>query len=39
MRNAVLGQMLRQTYREVVNEPVPDEFLRLLRKLDGGNES
>ncbi len=39
MRNAVLGQMLRQTYREVVNEPVPDEFLRLLRKLDDGNES
>ncbi|MCF8470517.1 MAG: hypothetical protein K9G30_07015 [Parvibaculum sp.] len=31
--------MLRQTYREVVNEPVPDEFLRLLRKLDDGSEN
>lgn len=28
-----LGQKLRETYRQIVNEPVPDRFLELLAEL------
>jgi hypothetical protein len=29
-----IGARLRQLFDEVVNEPVPDEFLELLRRAD-----
>lgn len=29
-----IGRRLRDMYEDVVNEPVPDEFLELLAKLD-----
>jgi hypothetical protein len=31
---AFIGRQLAATYNEVLNEPVPDRFLELLRKLE-----
>lgn len=33
-RQRALGRELRRIYDEVVQEPVPDEFLDLLRQID-----
>jgi hypothetical protein len=30
---AHIGQQLRAAYREILNEPVPDRFVRLLEEL------
>lgn len=35
LRQQAIGVRLRQMFDEVVNEPVPDEFLEILRKADG----
>ena len=35
MRQQAIGVKLRQMFDEIVNEPVPDEFLDILRKADG----
>ncbi len=32
---AFIGRQLQATYDEVLNEPVPDRFLDLLRQLEG----
>ncbi len=32
---AFIGRQLQATYDEVLNEPVPDRFLELLRQLEG----
>jgi hypothetical protein len=34
LRQQAIGVKLRQMFDEVVNEPVPDEFLQILRKAD-----
>ena len=34
LRQQAIGVKLRQMFDEVVNEPVPDEFLEILRKRD-----
>ena len=34
LRQQAIGVKLRQMFEEVVNEPVPDEFLDILRKAD-----
>jgi hypothetical protein len=34
LRQQAIGAQLRQMFEEVVNEPVPDEFLDLLRQAD-----
>lgn len=34
LRQQAIGARLRQMFDEVVNEPVPDEFLDILRKAD-----
>lgn len=34
LRQQAIGVRLRQMFDEVVNEPVPDEFLEILRKAD-----
>lgn len=34
LRQRAIGVKLRQIFDEVVNEPVPDEFLEILRKAD-----
>ena len=34
LRQQAIGVRLRQMFDEVVNEPVPDEFLDILRKAD-----
>ena len=34
LRQQAIGQRLRQMFDEVVNEPVPDEFLQILRRHD-----
>jgi hypothetical protein len=34
LRQRAIGVKLRQMFDEVVNEPVPDEFLEILRKAD-----
>ncbi len=42
LRQQAIGVKLRQMFDDVVNEPVPDEFLDILRKHDertGGNSS
>lgn len=36
-RQKALGRELRRMYDEVVNEPVPDEFTELLRKIDSAS--
>ena len=33
-----IGRRLREFYDEVVNEPVPDDFMDLLSKLDRSDE-
>jgi len=33
-RQRVIGRELRRIYDGVVNEPIPDEFLDLLRQID-----
>jgi hypothetical protein len=35
LRQRAIGVKLRQMFDEVVNEPVPDEFLDILRRADG----
>ena len=44
LRQQAIGARLRHMFEEVVNEPVPDEFLEILRRGDragrgGGGES
>ncbi len=34
LRQQAIGVKLRQMFDEVVNEPVPDEFLDILRKAE-----
>ncbi len=34
MRQQAIGVKLRQMFDDIVNEPVPDEFLDILRKGD-----
>ena len=34
LRQQAIGQRLRQMFDEVVNEPVPDEFMEILRRAD-----
>ena len=36
---ALIGQQLRAVYHEVLNEPVPDRFVRLLKELATKNAS
>ena len=36
LRQRAIGVKLRQMFDEVVNEPVPDEFLEILRRADSG---
>lgn len=38
LRQQVIGAKLRQMFDEVVNEPVPDEFLDILRRADARGE-
>lgn len=39
LRQQAIGAQLRQMFQNVVNEPVPDEFLAILRQADdGGSE-
>lgn len=35
LRQQAIGVKLRHMFDEVVNEPIPDEFLEILRKADG----
>lgn len=37
-RQQVIGRELRRLYDSVVQEPVPDEFMELLRKMDTPDE-
>ena len=37
-RQRVIGRELRRIYDGVAQEPVPDEFLDLLRKMDNNEE-
>ena len=34
-RQRVIGRELRRMYNDIVNEPVPDDFYDLLKKIDG----
>lgn len=34
LRQQAIGAKLRQMFDDVVNEPVPDEFLDILRRID-----
>jgi hypothetical protein len=36
LRQQAIGVKLRQMFDQVVNEPVPDEFLDILRRADRG---
>lgn len=36
-RQRAIGRELRRIYDGVVNEPVPDEFMDILRKMDDGD--
>jgi len=38
LRQQAIGVKLRQMFDEVVNEPVPDEFLDILRRGDSSAE-
>ena len=38
LRQQAIGVRLRQMFDEVVNEPVPDEFLDILRRADKSAE-
>ena len=35
LRQQAIGVKLRQMFDDVVSEPVPDEFLEILRRADG----
>ena len=37
-RQRAIGRELRRLYDEVVSEPLPDEFLEILRKIDQNEE-
>ncbi|MEI9996448.1 MAG: NepR family anti-sigma factor [Rhizomicrobium sp.] len=37
-RQRVIGRELRRIYDGVAQEPVPDDFLELLRKMDSNEE-
>jgi hypothetical protein len=37
LRQQAIGAQLRQMFEDVVNEPVPDEFLEILRRADDGD--
>jgi hypothetical protein len=37
LRQQAIGAKLRQMFDDVVNEPVPDEFLEILRRADGAD--
>jgi hypothetical protein len=37
LRQQAIGQKLRQIFDEIVNEPVPDDFLDILRRADERN--
>ena len=39
LRQQAIGVKLRDMFNEVVNEPVPDEFLDILRRADNKAES
>lgn len=39
LRQQAIGVKLRHMFDEVVNEPVPDEFLEILRRADQGSTS
>lgn len=39
LRQQAIGVKLRQMFDEVVSEPVPDEFLEILRRADNKSES
>lgn len=39
LRQQAIGVKLRHMFDEVVNEPVPDEFLDILRRADQGSSS
>ncbi len=39
LRQQAIGVKLRHMFDEVVNEPVPDEFLEILRRADQRNEN
>ncbi|HEY5009183.1 MAG TPA: NepR family anti-sigma factor [Caulobacteraceae bacterium] len=34
LRQQAIGAKLRQMFDDVVNEPIPDEFLEILRRAD-----
>ena len=36
-RQRAIGRELRRMYDDVAKEPVPDDFLELLRKIDNGS--
>jgi hypothetical protein len=38
LRQQAIGQKLRQMFDEVVNEPVPTDFLDILRRADEGDK-
>lgn len=38
LRQQAIGVKLRHMFDEVVNEPVPDEFLDILRRADEGSK-
>ena len=38
-RQRAIGRELRRMYDDVAQEPVPDDFLDLLRKIDEADES
>lgn len=38
LRQHAIGAKLRQMFDEVVNEPVPDDFLDILRKADAESQ-
>jgi len=38
-RQRVLGRELRRMFDEVVQEPVPDDFISLLKQIDEGKDN
>ncbi len=38
LRQQAIGVKLRQMFDDIVNEPVPDDFLDILRRADGPTE-
>jgi hypothetical protein len=39
LRQQAIGVKLRQMFDDVVSEPVPDEFLDILKRADSGRSS